>query len=233
MKSFKELVALLLLVLFSTSASAAITNTDLFAWAASAYPQYFSGTPKAGVYQQYNYQLYTSGNYLAVDNAGMVYVLGPVSGGAITLVDTLASFAPKVTAWEATLCTSPQVYSNGVCATPAPAALPAGYVSQGGLTWMPISSTYYTYAKATALCAGTINGQTGWRLPTQPELSALFTSGAMYGRGWTLGNAWSSTSGSAGAHLVVFLPQADGSGMPNTNGSLIPDTNGNSATCVR
>jgi hypothetical protein len=198
MNSFKKIVALLLLALFSTSASAAITNTDLFAWAASAYPQYFSGTPKAGVYPPYNYQLYSSGNYLAVDNTSGVYVLGPVSGNQILNVGTLTSFTPLVTAWETKLCTSPQVYSNGGCATPAPTALPAGYVSEGGLTWMPVSSTPYTYAQATALCAGTINGQTGWRLPTQAELSALYSaypsySAVLTGQGWALHGTWSSS----------------------------------------
>ena len=239
MNSFKKIVALLLLALFSTSASAAITNTDLFAWAASAYPQYFSGTPKAGVYPPYNYQLYSSGNYLAVDNTSGVYVLGPVSGNQILNVGTLTSFTPLVTAWETKLCTSPQVYSNGGCATPAPTALPAGYVSEGGLTWMPVSSTPYTYAQATALCAGTINGQTGWRLPTLTELSGLtppiafgtyaagglYGSGAMNGQGWTLSDTWSSTPVSAGSHYTVSLHY----GIVG----LIVDTNSQYVTCVR
>lgn len=101
------------------------------------------------------------------------------------------------------VCTAPQVLANGVCVTPS-------YVSQGGLTWMPVSSTVYTYAQATALCAGTINGQTGWRLPTQPELSALYSaypnnSSVLTGQGWTLTYTWSSTPYSAGSHYVVIL----------------------------
>ena len=89
--------------------------------------------------------------------------------------------------------------------------LPAGYVSQGGLTWMPVSGTKYAYADATALCAGTINGQTGWRLPTKDELVSLYNSGAMNGQGWTLGYAWSSTPvepgipGGSGSHYGVGL----------------------------
>lgn len=67
------------------------------------------------------------------------------------------------------------------------------YVSQGGLTWMPV-----TFGKkwedANAYCANTaINGQTGWRLPTKDELSALYASGAMKGQGWVLDYTWSST----------------------------------------
>lgn len=79
------------------------------------------------------------------------------------------------------------------------------YVVQGGLTWMPVS-TPTTYAGATALCAGTIIGQTGWRLPTKSELSTLYTSGAMNGQGWTLHYTWSSTPSSApSTHFIVSL----------------------------
>jgi hypothetical protein len=95
----------------------------------------------------------------------------------------------------------------------AASGLPAGYVLQGGLTWMPVSGTWYTYAEATALCAGTINGQTGWRLPTQTELSALSGAMNMTGwtntnvSGWTVSNTWSSTPyGTYGnAHYIVDL----------------------------
>jgi hypothetical protein len=67
-------------------------------------------------------------------------------------------------------------------------------------------STPATYAGATALCAGTINGLTGWRLPTSAELSALYTSGAMNGQGWTLHYTWSSTPYSApSTHYIVSL----------------------------
>jgi hypothetical protein len=71
--------------------------------------------------------------------------------------------------------------------------LPAGYVVQGGLTWMPVTF-FDTWASANAYCANTaINGQTGWRMPTQTELSALYTSGAMNGQEWALLFTWSST----------------------------------------
>lgn len=63
------------------------------------------------------------------------------------------------------------------------------YVVQGGLTWAPVTFSN-TWANAQAFCAGTINGQTGWRQPTDVELSALYTSGAMNNQGWTLGNTW-------------------------------------------
>jgi formylglycine-generating enzyme required for sulfatase activity len=85
--------------------------------------------------------------------------------------------------------------------------LPHGYVSQGGLTWMPESFTK-NWAEANAYCNNTaINGQTGWRLPTKDELSALYNSGAMNGQGWTLSSAWSSTlyTPEAGYHYFVSL----------------------------
>ena len=78
-------------------------------------------------------------------------------------------------------------------------------VSQGGLTWMPITSTK-NWSEANAYCnTSTINGQTGWRLPTKVELSALYDSGAMKDRGWTLSYTWSSTVYSAGSHYYVYL----------------------------
>ncbi len=83
---------------------------------------------------------------------------------------------------------------------------PTGYVYQGGLTWMPISATTYTWSAANTYCTTTtINGSSGWRLPTDTELSALFTSGAMTGQGWALNNTWSSTPISAGFHYLVNL----------------------------
>jgi hypothetical protein len=88
--------------------------------------------------------------------------------------------------------------------------LPSGYVYEGGLTWMPISTTTYTQPNAATLCAGTINGLLDWRLPTQSELSALYSmypnnSSVLTGQGWTLGITWSSTPFSAGFHYNVYL----------------------------
>lgn len=79
------------------------------------------------------------------------------------------------------------------------------YVVQGGLTWMP-ETFQDTWANASAYCANTtINGQTGWRMPTQAELSALYASGLMKGHGWALSYDWSSTSNGAGNHYTVGL----------------------------
>ena len=110
------------------------------------------------------------------------------------------------------------------------AALTTGYVYEGELTWMPVSSSIYTYAAAVTLCSGTINGLTGWRLPTETELSALYTaypsnSSVLLGQGWTLDYTWSSTPYSTGTHYYVSL----------YNGNVSPDydTFSTYVTCVR
>lgn len=108
------------------------------------------------------------------------------------------------------------------------AEAPKGFVSQGGLTWMPINSSrrYRYWAEANAYCNNTaINGQTGWRLPTKNELQALYASGAVQGQGWTLGNTWSSTPIGIGDHYIVSLFSV---GISYFSAIL-----GNYVTCVR
>lgn len=126
-------------------------------------------------------------------------------------------------------CTLPQVLTNGVCVTPA---LPAGYVVQGGLTWMPETSYATNWADANAYCANTaINGQTGWRLPTQQELIALHSAYPEYpsvlsDQGWNLGVAWSSTPSGTGSHYTISVGTGIGIGLYDT----VP---GSYMTCVR
>lgn len=109
-----------------------------------------------------------------------------------------------------------------------------GFVSQGGLTWMPINSSQENWSDANAYCTHTdINGQTGWRLPTKNELKALYDSGAMNGQGWTLSFTWSSTPGSSGKHygaiLSYFVGISDGEG----DVMQYNDTNEVYVSCVR
>jgi len=91
------------------------------------------------------------------------------------------------------------------------AGLPAGYISQGGLIWSPNNATvsvlgYAKWNAANTFCTTqTINGQTGWRLPTTAELVALYHSGALSGQGWALNRTWSSTPRGAGSHESVRL----------------------------
>jgi uncharacterized membrane protein YgdD (TMEM256/DUF423 family) len=103
-------------------------------------------------------------------------------------------------------------------------------VYSDSLTWMPISSTTYTQPNAATLCAGTISGLTGWRLPTDTELSALYTaypqsSSVLLGYGWTLGYTWSSTPDVSGGHYSVSL----NGGLVQANANTIR----NYVTCVR
>jgi hypothetical protein len=106
------------------------------------------------------------------------------------------------------------------------ASRPTGFVSQGGLTWMPINSSTKTWSDANSYCTNTaINGQNGWRLPTKDELKALYDSGAMKGQGWTLLYTWSSTPDGGGGHYVVGL-SFGGVGSYGDTGSLY-------VTCVR
>ena len=109
-------------------------------------------------------------------------------------------------------------------------ALPTDYVYSGSLIWMPVSSTVYTQPNAATLCAGTFSGLTGWRLPTDTELSALYTaypnnSSVLIAQGWTLLYTWSSTPYSAGMHYSVVLS--------NGNVGAAFDTSALYVTCVR
>lgn len=116
--------------------------------------------------------------------------------------------------------------------------VPAGYVSQGGLTWMP--PQWYgnpgtsDWTDANSYCtATTINGQTGWRLPTIAELRALCVSGAMVGQGWALGNTWSSTVANSGSYYVYELLSCPAVSSDMFNLSTNYNSNGELVTCVR
>ena len=104
-------------------------------------------------------------------------------------------------------------------------ALSAGYIVQGGLTWMPSSSSIYKYAPANVLCSSAINGLTDWRLPTQAELMALFNSGAMNGQGWSLNSTWSSSVSGPFSHYSANLFISSFVSDPDTNSLYV--------TCVR
>jgi hypothetical protein len=103
---------------------------------------------------------------------------------------------------------------------------------------MPVSSTTYIWSAAYTYCTNSVatggfNGTNGfydWRLPTQLELSALYTaypgnSSVLLGLGWTLNITWSSTPYSAGIHYDVYLH----SGFVVADG----DTISHYVTCVR
>ncbi len=67
-------------------------ETTFFAWAERTYASVFPGTSVSGSAGIFTYRFYpSSGNYLAVASGG-VYVLGPISAGAIQYVGPLATF---------------------------------------------------------------------------------------------------------------------------------------------
>ncbi|WP_333875225.1 RHS repeat domain-containing protein [Methylobacter sp.] len=84
-----------------------ISDARVFAFAQANYPSIFAGTPTAGqtTYQnkQYDYSYYpTSGNYLAIDNNGMISILGPYTANVLTAVGSVESFRSYIVTWEST-----------------------------------------------------------------------------------------------------------------------------------
>lgn len=76
------------------------TPSQLMAWAERRYPQWFPGPVPDLHASPYVYRHYLSTqNYLGVA-AGDVYVLGPLTGGQLTRVGSLADFAPQVLATQ-------------------------------------------------------------------------------------------------------------------------------------
>jgi hypothetical protein len=72
-------------------------DAAFFSWAERAYPGFFTGAATEGVAGIYSYRFYpASGNYLALANGG-VYVLGPISAGAIQFVAPRTAFACQIT----------------------------------------------------------------------------------------------------------------------------------------
>lgn len=72
------------------------------------------------------------------------------------------------------------------------------------------------WADADAYCkALSVSGQTGWRLPTQPELSAYAQGGTDIGSG----AVWSSSEAGATMHYYVSLNSTTGSAFAASDAS--------------
>ncbi len=100
-KIFHKLAALLLLVTLNVPAFA-ITNDQLFSWAAANYPQFFQGIPSSGQFELYDYRFYAAtGNYLGVDALGNVSASGPAFGKTIRNLGTVQTYSDLVVAWAA------------------------------------------------------------------------------------------------------------------------------------
>jgi len=71
----------------------ALTITELLDWAERTYPQYFPTHETNRAFAPYIYRYYgATQNYVGVAGED-VYILGPVSGGSLAFVGTMASFA--------------------------------------------------------------------------------------------------------------------------------------------
>ena len=64
--------------LFAPAEAVTLTNDRVFAYAEANYPKLFPGTAADQQFQQYSYRYYpASANYLAVDTATVIFMLGP------------------------------------------------------------------------------------------------------------------------------------------------------------
>ncbi len=125
MNKMKKLVAALLFATITTPALAAVTDNQVFAYAEANYATLFSGASQSGVYQQYNYRYYpATKNYLAVDSAKVIHILGPASNGNIQSVGPVSAFEGLITTWEAK-----QGGTGGATTTPVAGLM--GGVKQG------------------------------------------------------------------------------------------------------
>lgn len=89
------------------ASSTSISNARVFAYAEANFPALFAGTPTSGqtTYQgkQYSYQYYpASNNYLAIDNDGMISILGSYTGGVLSTLGSVTKYQTAITDWEAT-----------------------------------------------------------------------------------------------------------------------------------
>lgn len=140
---------------------------------------------------------YTSSNAaVATISGNTVTIIGPGVTTITAIQAPVGSYNESSTSAVLTVaprgCTAPATRVENTCTPPA---TNASFVTNAGLTWAPVTFSA-TYANAASYCASTtINAGNGWRLPTDAELSALRSSGAMNGQGWSLSRTWSSTAG--------------------------------------
>lgn len=127
MRIYIKLLSFLFLLLISVSASAIVTNDQVFAYVAANYPTLFTGTPTSGTYSGYDYKYYpVTGNYIGINNGG-VYLLGPVTGGSIKLYATVSDLTPAISQWEVTN-TAPALGAIGATGPQGLKGASSGYV---------------------------------------------------------------------------------------------------------
>jgi hypothetical protein len=140
----------------------ALTITELFDWAEQAYPQYFPSHQVDRSLGPYTYRYYgTTQNHVAVAGAE-VYIQGPVSGGGLAYVGTLASFACVVHAEQ--------------CQQPRPCEPVASWTS-GPSSCTPNSD------QAVQVTSGTTVSYLDSAGPTRGSASYTCTDGVMTAKG--------------------------------------------------
>jgi len=121
------------------------------------------------------------------------------------------------------VCPAPSMRENGACVPVQSAAL---YVLSGVLNWTPVSFAA-TWAEADAYCkAIKAYDVTGWRLPSQFELTALAATGRYLNRGWILADTWTTSAGAAEKqHVAVNLETRVTSSLADDNKAYVTCVN--------
>lgn len=167
---------------------------------------------------------YTSSNAAVATIAGnTVTITGPGTSTLTAKQAAVGSYNESTISAVLTVtargCTAPATRVDNTCTPPATSA---SIVTNAGLTWAPVTFSA-TYANAASYCTTTsINSATGWRLPTDAELTALRTSGAMNNQGWSLSRTWSSTAGGlAGERKTVRLDDGVAASLAETGEAYV------------
>jgi hypothetical protein len=98
-------------------------------------------------------------------------------------------------------CISPATQQGSDCVAPASSGVTN--VTSASLIWVGIVRTD-NWANARDYCGTTvIDSVAGWRQPSADELTALYAANVIAGHGWTLGETWTQTKGTAASSYVI------------------------------
>lgn len=152
----------------ATSAAAGpITNDQLFLGAQAIFPELFPATPAPSTINNLAFQgkvftvkAYANGNFLAISNDGMVWGLGPYTGGAPVQFGAVQSYADLVCSRISCGSTGGGTGGGGTlneCAGPDPSTLASGFKTRSVFIYTgPISGeqTVETEKKGTTTFEG-------------------------------------------------------------------------------
>lgn len=208
---------------YNSAISATANATQLALYVGLAMDSFSPLTPSGGQ-TPYTYSI-TSGTLpagLSLDAATGAVTGTPTTTGSSNVVFSVQDSTHAVASVSNTVSFSVSALSSQ----------PSGYVAQGGLVWMPVASTPQNYATALSVCAGSMLGESNWRLPTMPEVLALYNAipslnPSLSTQGWTLTNlVWTSTLEEDGYHAAVSLQTIAPGWWSRLNSSLL------GVTCV-